>query len=113
MEQRYKLDYPAMAQRIKTARKQAGMTQAELAERIDISTNAVAKLENDLMTPSLQTLVNIANTLHMDFNTLLSDEPAETALSDQDAFLTGLVRELSAKDKDFLIHVINGLKLYQ
>ena len=113
MEHRYKLDYPAIARRIKYARKQAGMTQAELAERIDISTNAVAKLENDLMTPSLQTLVNIANTLHMDFNVLLSGEASDPAPNSQDAFLAGLLRELSAKDKDFLIHVINGLKLYQ
>ena len=107
------MDYPAIARRIKAARRLAGLTQAELAEHIEISTNAVAKLENDLMTPSLQTLVNIANVLHLDFNALLTDEAAMGADSGQDQFLTGLLRELSAKDKDFLIHVINGLKLYQ
>lgn len=113
MDYQYKLDYPAIARGIKAARKQAGLTQAELAERIDISTNAVAKLETDLMTPSLQTLVNIANVLHLDFNVLLSGGEAENTETSQDIFLTGLLRELSPKDKDFLIHIINGLKLYQ
>ena len=112
MDFRYKLDYHAIAQRIKTARKQAGLTQAELAEKIDISTNAIAKLENDLMTPSLQTLVNIANVLHLDLNNLLRNEDGHNNESSQDLFLIGLVQELTSKDKDFLIHVINGLKLY-
>jgi len=113
MDYQYKLSYPAIARSVKAARRQAGLTQAELAERVDISTNAVAKLETGLMTPSLQTLVNIANVLHLDFNALLSSEDTEHAKSSQDIFLTGLLRELSAKDKDFIIHIINGLKLYQ
>ena len=52
MEYLYKLDYPNIAKRIKKLRKSADLTQAELAEKINISTNAVAKLENNLMAPS-------------------------------------------------------------
>ena len=113
MDCRYKLDYPAIARRIKTARKEAGLTQAELAERIEISTNAVAKLENDLMTPSLQTLVNIANVLHIEFDHLLSDPEGSSSPDSKDAFLSGLLQELEPQEKDFIIHVINGLKLYR
>ena len=43
MEYLYKLDYPNIAKRIKKLRKSADLTQAELAEKINISTNAVAK----------------------------------------------------------------------
>ena len=114
MEYRYKLDQRNIARRIKTARKLANMTQAELAEKIDISANAVAKLENDLMTVSLQTLVNIANVLNLDINYLLSDEnEAEDGETSLDAFWDSLIRGLSKKDKEFVIHVINGLKLYR
>ena len=113
MEYRYKLDYQNIAKRIKAARKLANLTQAELAEKIDISTNAVAKLENNLMTASLQTLVNIANVLNVDINYLLLDEgrsnDEETSL---DAFLDSLIHSLSLRDKEFIIHIINGLKLY-
>lgn len=37
MDYRYKVDYPLIAKRIKTARKLAGLTQEQLAEKIDIS----------------------------------------------------------------------------
>ena len=33
MEQRYKVDYPAIARRVKEARRRAGLTQEQLAER--------------------------------------------------------------------------------
>lgn len=73
----------------------------------------MAKLENNLMTISLQTLVNIANVLHMDINDLLCEErPAEDETS-QDAFLSGLVHSLSPVEKAFVIHMINGMKRYQ
>lgn len=110
MDYRYKVDYPLIARRIKAARKYAGLTQEQLAEQIDISTNAVAKLENNLMTASFQTLVNIANVLHMDINDLLCEErPAEETHS-QDVFLDGLIRSLSPDEKAFIIHVISGMK---
>ena len=36
MDYKYKVDYPLIAKRIKAARKQAGLTQEQLAEKIDI-----------------------------------------------------------------------------
>lgn len=111
MDGKYKLDYPLIAARIKAARKLAGMTQEQFAEKIDISTNAVAKLENNLMTASLQTLINIANVLHMDFNYLLCGESV-VERSSLDLYLDGMLHDLSPKEKSFIIHVINGLKLY-
>ena len=111
MDYRYKLDHSAIARQIRSARRQAGLTQAELAEQIDISTNAVAKLENELMTASLQTLINIANVLHLDMNQLFLSQP-DAGTDSQDQFLLSLIRELEPTDKEFLLHVITGLKLY-
>ena len=110
MEQRYKVDYPAIARRVKEARRRAGLTQEQLAEQIDISANAVAKLENNLMNASLQTLVNIANALQLDMNDLLG---VRARGGERDPFLEGLLADLSPKDRYFLIYVINGLKLYR
>ena len=112
MDYQYKVDYPLIAKRIKEARKLAGLTQEQLAEKIEISTNAVAKLENNLMTASLQTLVIICNALSIDMNYLLCGTENAAEESSQDVFLEGLIRSLSQRDKDFIIHVINGLKLY-
>lgn len=112
MDYKYKLDYSLIAKRIKESRKLAGLTQEQLAEKIDISTNAVAKLENNLMTASLQTLVNIANVLSMDMESLFINQLEDSDKS-LDEFLDNLIHGLSHKDKEFIIHVINGLKLYK
>ena len=113
MEYRYKLDYKIISKRIKIARKSSKLTQAELAEKINISTNAVAKLENNLTTASAQTLINIANVLNIDINYLLLNESKiNEEKTNVDIFLESLICELSKKDKEFVIHVINGLKIH-
>ena len=113
MEYKYKLDYRIISKRIKEARKLANLTQEELAEKIDISTNAVAKLEANLMTASLKTLINIANILNIDINYLLIDEKSKNKEdTSKDIFLNSLISNLSEKDKDLIIHIINGLKIY-
>ena len=113
MERKYKLDYQMIAKRIKAARKAAQLTQAELAEKINISTNAVAKLETNLMNVSLQTLINIANVLDIDMNYLLSENIDINGKDENtDIFLESLIANLSMRDKAFIIHTINGLKAY-
>lgn len=112
MDYKYKLDYPLIAKRIKDARKLSGLTQEQLAEKIGISTNAVAKLENNLMTASLQTLVNIVNVLNIDMNTLFlpNENPTQSSLNE---YLINHIQGLSTKDKEFLIYIINGLQIYR
>lgn len=114
MEYRYNLDYQVISSRIKQARKNANITQAQLAEKINISTNAVAKLETNLMTASLQTLINIANELNLDINYLLLDEAKmNPEMTNIDIYLDSLINTMSQIDKEFMIHVINGLKIYR
>ena len=111
MNIKYKLDYKKIAARIKIARRLAHLTQAELAEQIDISTNAVAKLENNLMTASLQTLLNIANVLNVDINYLLTDRYEEQANDSVELFLISQIQSMSPEEKAFLVHTIQGMKL--
>lgn len=113
MEYRYNLDSTVISKRIKSARRNAELTQAELAEIIGISTNAVAKLENNLMNASLQTLVSIANALRLDINYFLLEHGKYKDETHIDVFLHSLIQQLSQKDKEFVIHTINGLKIYR
>ena len=112
MDYKYKLDYEIISKKIKEARKSAALTQAELAEKVNVSTNAVAKLETNLMKISLQTLVNIANVLNIDINYLLFNQAIKEKTS-QDIFLDSLISDLPPKDKDLIIHIINGLRIYK
>lgn len=114
MEHRYSSDCKVVAKRIKEARKQAHITQAELAEKINISTNAVAKIESNLMSASLQTLISIANVLNIDINYLLLDElETNNRNTNIDIFLDSLISQMTQYDKEFIIHVINGLRIYK
>ena len=50
-------------ERIKAARKSAGITQKELADRLGISYQGIAQWENDLRNPKRETLHRIADAL--------------------------------------------------
>lgn len=60
--------------RIKAARKQAGLKQKELAEKLGMSPGGVGRWENDFRTPTVKTLTKIANVIGCDLADLLPDE---------------------------------------
>lgn len=57
-------------QRIKAARKAAGMTQKELGEKIGVSYQGIAQWENDLRNPKFETLQRIADALNVKVESL-------------------------------------------
>lgn len=67
---------------IKAARKAAGLTQKELAQKLGISFQSVAQWENDLRRPKFETIQKIADALGvdwMDFGFVTTHERAELA----------------------------------
>lgn len=74
-------------------RRRAGLTQAELAQRAEISTHMVAKLESGAASPSFNSLERLANALQVDVAELFTHElPGRPH---QRKALTALVAELS------------------
>lgn len=62
-------------QRIKAARKKAGLTQAELAQKLDdIPFQSISQWERDLRNPKYETLVRIATALKVDWTELVPEE---------------------------------------
>lgn len=57
---------------IKKYRKEAGLTQEEMAERLGVTTPAVNKWENGNSRPDIELLAPIARLLHISLDTLLS-----------------------------------------
>ena len=55
--------YKKLGKNIKKRRKALGLTQEELAEKINMSLNFVGKIEVAFSKPSLDTLIIIANAL--------------------------------------------------
>lgn len=56
---------------IKRTRKERGLTQAELAQMVDITPKYLSNLECGEKFPKLETFISIANALQCDANTLL------------------------------------------
>ena len=67
------MDAQKVGKRIQEVRKSKGLTQAELAQQVDLSTKYISNIECGFKTPKLNTFVAIANALQCDANALLSD----------------------------------------
>lgn len=81
----------AKGQRIKAARKKAGLTQKELGQRLGVSYQTVAQWENDLRNPKYETLKKIADALNIDVALLFTDREREISeFSDIDGWLRAI-----------------------
>ena len=75
-----------IAENLIRCRKAAGMTQAELAEKINYSDKSVSKWESGNGVPDVYTLMQIAELFHVTINELVGDEapmPKEERLRHQ------------------------------
>ena len=61
-----------IAKVIRKYRKEAGLTQEEMANRLGVTTPAVSKWENGNSNPDIELLAPIARLLHISLDTLLS-----------------------------------------
>ena len=62
------MNYRKIGYRIREFRTQRGLTQEELAFRINSSTAYISNIERGVKKPSLQKLLDIADTLHVTVN---------------------------------------------
>jgi len=77
-------DLPILVGRnVQELRKRARLTQAELAERIDVSPEFLSRVERGLKSPSLETVEKIAKALGLQVKELFQEGPRRrTAESD-------------------------------
>lgn len=102
---------------LKTARKDAGLTQVEIAQRINVSQQCYSDYENGKTDPDMNTLVMIADILQVSTDYLLgrTDElgamitsPAQS-LSDRETRVLSLFRKMSTAQQNRYIGFGEGL----
>lgn len=64
----------SIGSRIKSARKEKGMTQEYLASLIGVTKGAIANYENEVSVPKIELLYKLMDTLNVDANYLYQDE---------------------------------------
>lgn len=67
------MDYVLLGQRIRAARLAAGLSQEQLAEMVDLTSQHISHTEVASTKISLPALVKVANALHTSVDKLLSD----------------------------------------
>ena len=102
------MDLCAIGARIKEARERAGLTQEDLAAELDMSPTHISVLERGRKAPKLETLVNIANTLHVSTDMLLQDVVvcAADGLASE---LSVAIAKLNPKEQERILNAIRAL----
>lgn len=85
------MDYKLLGQRIRAARLSAGLSQEQLAEMVNLTSQHISHTEVASTKISLPALVKIANALHTSVDKLLSD-----SVQDSKAHLLGDVQKVFA-----------------
>lgn len=70
------------SKRLKEIRKQAGLTQQQLGDMIGVTKVSVCCYEKGTRTPTLDTLVDLANVLNVEFTYLLGNDSYMVAEDD-------------------------------
>ena len=97
-----------IANKIKTYRKYAGMTQSELAEKVGISDKHICRIENGVFMPSLETFLKIITVLKINLEEFgINIDKTEKIVSDK---LLKLLYTASDDELLFYFNIINELK---
>jgi len=67
------VDYKVMGSRIKKQRQEKGITQEQLAEKVEITTVYLSKIENGHVRPTIELLESICEILRLDIGDLFSN----------------------------------------
>lgn len=102
------MDKHAVGVRIKAARERAGMTQEQLAEAVDLSSEHVSVIERGAKSPRLDTFVKISNALRVSPNTLLLDV-AEYASDGAISELSLAVAKLPPEEQRRILNAVRAL----
>lgn len=98
---------------IQLSRKEKGMTQKDLADRIGVSDKTISKWENGNSVPDTEILTSLCQSLDISVNELLSGEklPVETYPQRAEENMMNLLKENEDNRKNSTIQLVVGIAL--
>lgn len=103
------LDYVSIGLRLKHARNRKNISQEKLAELLNMSRTQLAYLETGARGPSLEVLIDIANTLKVPISELLADQLLENE-SGTDTDLHYILLDCSEQEEKIITKTAQALK---
>lgn len=90
---------------------ESGLTQAQLAEQLDVATETISRLERGISIPSLKTLENISFIFHITLKELFDFEyPKQSKANAQEKEIRKLIAFLKRKKAEEIRFGYNVLK---
>lgn len=103
------INYSQIGRRIKQYRQKAGLTQEQLAEKIDVATSTIAHAESGTSKPSLPLLLKAANALNITLDQLVCDNlPVASNYLEQD--IAEMLADCSVTEKQIIRDIIAATK---
>lgn len=90
-----------LGEKIRQARKRAGLTQKELGQRLGVSQAAIGQFENNNSNPQTGTLVKISDALNISVEDLLSDTPFGDTIEETKAELSNVLEKRLLNNEAF------------
>ena len=104
------MDYYKIGQKIRKIRKAHGLSQEDLAERVNISTTHMSHIETGNTKLSLHVLVDIAAALEVRTDDLLNDSTAVTTGSVLDE-IAAVLERCTTQEAKVIADVVKSTKL--
>lgn len=103
------MDYYKIGQRIRKIRKAHGLSQEELAEKIDISTTHMSHIETGNTKLSLPVFLDLAAALEVRTDDLLDDAPRATTSAAMEE-ISSVLEQCSAQEARVIADVVKAVK---
>lgn len=105
--QQYKDLALKVSESIKRCRDQAGLTQDEVGEKLDIGLEAVSRMERGITVPTITRLAELADIFGCTLEDLIGN--ASTRIQDQAEHIAKLLATLPQEDRQMVVSVVEQI----
>lgn len=102
------MDFYSGGQRLKSLRKDSGLTQAALAEKVGLTTNYYGDIERGKKIPQMDTMVRIANALDASLDDILADQLNHGVMVRANRLSVAL-KGLPAEDQKYILSALEAM----
>ena len=98
-------EFTTIGNRLFSIRKRMGLTQAEVAEKAELSTRTYADIERGSVNMRIETVLKICNVLHITPDEILTTEDSPVSAKQQE--LWERLNDCSPKDKETALKLLS------
>ena len=102
------IDQKAIGKRIKEYRQKSGITQEELAERLNLSISYISSIERGESFPRFDNLISIINEIHASADQIFADV-IDYTYQTKARMLSDQIKELPVKEQNRIFAVVETL----